>query len=128
MFNKILKKILVVLILLTGFYLSNSHLAESFGRKNTVVLFCANWNVECRRTSATLDRIVNKDYANKVDFLNLDVDNPDTPDKAKSLNINVPYQVPYLFILDNKNNVVLKKYCAKETYESLKQLIEGHLE
>ncbi|MDD3150465.1 MAG: thioredoxin family protein [Candidatus Gastranaerophilales bacterium] len=117
---KILSSFILGMII-SMFFISNS-LAQS-GDKISVVLFHTGWNIQCRKALSYTKNVV-KTYDDKVEFIKLNVDDPKTPSKARELNLPVPNKAPYIYVLDKKNNVLLKMPYSDENASELKTKLD----
>lgn len=73
-------------------------------KKPTVVLFSANWNSTSREAKDTIPAVLKK--YNQIKYVDLDIDKPATPEKARNAKVSVPKSTPYVYLV-SKNGKVL---------------------
>jgi len=93
-----MKKYLTIFILLTGILFSNA----VFASKAEIIVFCTNWNVKCR-DAQQICRDISSQLG--IKYTELDIDDPDTQQKAKQLGISYP-SIPYIYYRDKNGNIV----------------------
>lgn len=109
-----IKKIFMIFSLLTIGLFSSA----VFAAPSQIVLFCSSWNMKCREarkacSSAALEQ--------GIKFIDLDIDQSYSQQKADDLGLNFPSTIPYIYVLDNKGKILKGKLYKGESYKDLKQ-------
>ncbi|MFH0703024.1 MAG: thioredoxin family protein [bacterium] len=119
-FKKFNKKNLVfpfILLLIFAAILINSTVFAV--NKPRVILFCTKWNAKCKNVRPVLESVINT-YNNKVDLMELDLDQNTTPEKARSMRIIIPREIPYIVVIGKNENIIAEKAYHGESPEQLK--------
>jgi len=109
-----LKTLLAAFIFLSFFVFSN----EAFAAKKQIVLFCSGWNLKCRDA-----KMACSSAASDLGYIytEFDVDDPNTPVEAAKLNLAPPPSIPYVYLLNERNNVVKGFYYQGKSSAEIKQ-------
>jgi hypothetical protein len=111
-----IKKILAAFILLAGVLFSFA----AFAAAPQIVLFCSSWNNKCR--DARLACTYTAEYLG-INFIDLDIDQPSSQQKAANLGVNLPSSIPYIYVFDSNGHLVKEKIYKDEAPEALEKEI-----
>ena len=92
-------------------------------QKPTIVLFYTNWNVQCRVARQVVPNVANS-YNGNVNYIELDVDQPSTADAAISMNLPIPDNTPYIYVVNKKSKIVTQMQYNKESVKELKDCLK----
>lgn len=109
-----MKKILILLLLLSGILFSPA----VFAAQPQVILFCSGWNLKCRDARSACTSAA-KDLGYK--FVDLDIDQAYSQQKADELGLNIPPSIPYIYLINNNGDLVRQQIYKGETSQDLKQ-------
>jgi len=115
---KLIKRLLFILIVLTGFLFSS----VAFAAKPKIILFCSSWHSKCREARAACS-YASADTKPVIKYTELDIDAPATEQKAAKLRLKIPPAIPYIYILDSHNKVIKKNLYKGESPEEFKKQI-----
>lgn len=116
----LIKNKLSIFILTTGILMNSA----VFAAQPQIVVFCAEWNMKCREAKNACASIA-QDLSLK--YVYLDIDQQSSQQKADDLEINVPSSIPYVYVLDEKGNIVLGELYRTGGSQMLKQEISTKL-
>lgn len=85
--------------------------------KPEIVIFCAKWNMKCRNAQNVCRELAAQ---SGLKYTELDIDNPETQEKARELGVSYP-SIPYIYYIDSKGNVVNGVQYKGESVQTLKQ-------
>ena len=95
--------------------------------KTTVVLFHTNWQASCRKAINFVPQAVNS-YGGRVEYVELNIDAPDTPAKARMYKLPIPRTVPYIYILNSDKEIINQRPYQGESVQQLKQFLDPFIQ
>ncbi|MDD3013526.1 MAG: thioredoxin family protein [Candidatus Gastranaerophilales bacterium] len=88
----------------------------------TLVLFYADWNLNCREAKPMIESI--SGTYNNVKLVEINIDQPNAPGQARSLGLYLPRAIPQIYVLDNNNKIVTEFTYSGETQKQLKSRLD----
>ena len=95
---------------------------EMASGKYQLIEFFAYWGFDSRAMAPVMNRL-ETEYGDRMNFVYLDIDNPDTRDLRQELGFR--YQ-PHYFLVDGQGKVVYQ-WVGQVTYERFVSILEGVL-
>ena len=89
-----------------------------YAAPSQIIFFCSSWNMKCREAKQTYSSLAKELGMN---FVELDIDEAYSQQKANDLGLDFPSTIPYIYILGNKNNVLKAKVYNGESVQDLKK-------
>jgi len=109
-----IKKIFMVFSLLTGILFSS----VAYAAGSQIILFCSSWNIKCREARKACSAAARE---TGVNFIDLDIEQAFSQQKANDLGLTFPSAIPYIYILDSKGKIIKGQLYKGETSQILKQ-------